>query len=288
MSRPPIAQPCSLISSPVMKVRCAEMISRVAETNSLERVRRRATANALAATSPRSTPTRTMTRKTTTPRATVEAPWNPVLTTPSTTKNRATAVPSLNSDSPSKMIVSRRGAPKSLNSASTATGSVAEMIAPNSSRIENGTGTPDQQQEQVEQPRGPEGGDQQATHGQQRDRPGVVEHGADAHGVARLEDQHGQEDQEEQLGCELELLEEPEDRREPRQPDDRHEHEADRHEQDRVGQLEPPGGVEHHRRERQQDEDREDCRDRQLHASSWQRRAAGVGDPEQDVGRSGR
>ncbi len=215
-SSPPAVQPCSLISSPVMNTRCAEMISRVAETNSLDRVRRSATANTLAPSRPSATPATTMRRKTTMPSSTVEVPWNPVPTTPSTTRNRATAVPSLNSDSPSKMIVSRRGAPKSLNSASTATGSVAEMIAPNSSRTANGTGIPTAWSSSQSTPADAEGGDQQARDRQQQDRPGVVEHGADAHGVARLEDQHGQEDQEQQLGGQLEVVEEPEHRRQPR------------------------------------------------------------------------
>lgn len=56
-----------------------------------------------------------------------------------TTKNNANAVQSLNNDSHSKIKDSLLGAHTSLNKASTATGSVAEIMAPNKKHIDNGT-----------------------------------------------------------------------------------------------------------------------------------------------------
>jgi hypothetical protein len=57
-------------------------------------------------------------------------------------RNNATAVPSLNKLSPSNNKLSLFGVHKSLNRASTATGSVAEIIIPKSKVIINGTGRP--------------------------------------------------------------------------------------------------------------------------------------------------
>ncbi|MCY1547767.1 hypothetical protein D9M68_838400 [compost metagenome] len=73
---------------------------------------------------------------------TVLDPLKPCSMTASITRKSATAVPSLNKLSPSKIIVSRFGAPNSLNNAKTATGSVDEIIAPNSKATINGIGIP--------------------------------------------------------------------------------------------------------------------------------------------------
>jgi len=58
------------------------------------------------------------------------------------TKKRASAVPSLKSDSPSNMSVNRLGAPSSLKSANTATGSVAEISEPKRNATGNGISIP--------------------------------------------------------------------------------------------------------------------------------------------------
>ncbi len=63
-------------------------------------------------------------------------------TTDNTTKKRASAVPSLKRLSPSKMRVSRFGAPSSLKSARTATGSVAEMSVQKRSATTRGISIP--------------------------------------------------------------------------------------------------------------------------------------------------
>lgn len=57
---------------------------------------------------------------------------------PSITIKNATAVPSLKRLSPSKIIVSRRGAQSFLKIANTATGSVAEIRDPKSKHTKNG------------------------------------------------------------------------------------------------------------------------------------------------------
>jgi hypothetical protein len=57
-------------------------------------------------------------------------------------KNKARAVQSLNKLSPSKIRANLLGAPTSLNKDKTATGSVAEIIAPKSKQISNGTSNP--------------------------------------------------------------------------------------------------------------------------------------------------
>jgi len=73
--------------------------------------------------------------------ATPPSKYPPIIISISTKKN-ATAVPSLNKLSHSNIRLNLCGVPKSLNNASTATGSVAEIITPNSNEIIIGTSIP--------------------------------------------------------------------------------------------------------------------------------------------------
>ena len=134
--------PDSLISSVRINTKCAEIVIRVTVANSFWRVKRIAREKSAAITNPKAMPASTMMPKSSTPWKIVLPPWNPSVATASTTKKSATAVPSLNKLSPSKIMLSRFGALASLKSVSAAAGSVAEITAPNSNAKINGISKP--------------------------------------------------------------------------------------------------------------------------------------------------
>jgi len=132
----------AFINSHKMNVKCADTINNVIDINSFDFVYFKPWLNSVAITIPNVIPNATIIKNIPIPPYTVDAPLNPFSAIDSMTKNRVTAVPSLNKLSPSNIIVNRFGAPNSLNSARTATGSVDDMIAPNNKATINGIGKP--------------------------------------------------------------------------------------------------------------------------------------------------
>ena len=87
----------------------------------------------------RAPPIKTSKKSNTAPPASAQVNAAPLRANKRIILNTTIAVASFNKDSPSTRIVSLSGAPSSLNSEITATGSVAEIRAPNKSASVNGT-----------------------------------------------------------------------------------------------------------------------------------------------------
>ncbi len=130
------------ITSARMKVTCARTMVSVMLAVSFSLHHPMSFANIPPINAPNATPPIIMIVKLKIPKPTVGNPWKPKSTISRSTKKSATDVASLKRLSPSKTSDSLRGAPYSLKSASTATGSVAEMSAPKRSVTASGTANP--------------------------------------------------------------------------------------------------------------------------------------------------
>ena len=106
--------------------------------------------------------------------------------------NRTSAVPVLNSASPSASMLRRFGAPRSRKIATTATASVVETMAPNSAAATNARSC-GMSAEEVEQAADDDGRDQYGRDRQGRDRCDIAQQAAALDMEGRLEDQDRQQ-----------------------------------------------------------------------------------------------